>query len=225
MGKFTCVLAAIFALFAGAVTQAETFSVRLGKSTLGELSYSSSGGRNATLRSTLNNTPLGVFNGTFIGTSIKANGRRTFDGLSKSSRKSRRVQVSITSGRALETLVEPISEMTPLSDPTRVPPGVIDPVQVIGKLINAPGCPRKMTIYDGRRAIALSPTGMAIDGDTQICTIAYKVIAGPGHLSPLRISNAKMKLTYVTAGGTRTLTRIDLASGLFKLALLRSDET
>ncbi|MGB3247308.1 MAG: hypothetical protein WBB25_22465 [Sulfitobacter sp.] len=220
MSKFANFLVLVFTVCIGQMAVADTFSVGLGKTKLGQLSYSNASG-GASLRSTLDNTPLGVFNGTFSATSRNSDGVRTFDGLSKSSRKNRRVQVSVKEGRVVETLVEPVSEMTPLSDPTRVPEGTVDPVQGIGKLIHARTCPKGFTIYDGRRAIALIPTEKTTEGDTEICSIAYKVIAGPGHLSPLKISNAKMKLTYVTKGSTRTLARIDIASGIFKLALDR----
>ena len=65
---------------------AETYAVSLGGKTLGQLSYDDAG-KKLTLSSTLNNTPLGVFNGTFVGTSTGSADTSSFSGDSKSSRK------------------------------------------------------------------------------------------------------------------------------------------
>ena len=201
----------------------ETFAVKLGKITLGQLTYSRNS-KGQTLQSTLANTPLGVFNGTFMGTSRPGksadHSRVTeFVGISKSSRKSRKVEVQIGVIRALSTIVTPTSEETPLSDPARVPTGVVDPVTAIGQLLTAKGCPKIISIYDGRRAIALLPTGVETGETTLICNITYQVIAGPGHLSPLKITTAKMRVTYRLQDTTQALTQIRLGSGIFNLVL------
>ncbi|KEJ88887.1 hypothetical protein [Sulfitobacter donghicola] len=193
---------------------AQSFDVSLGGKTLGTLSYSQNGGAK-TLKSTLNNTPLGVFNGTFHGSSKKG----VFTGDSKSSRKQRRVEVSIAKNRAVSTKVTPQAELTELSDPALVVGQVTDPVQAIGSLINAGGCPDKLNLYDGRRVVHLEPTGDTVTGSARTCSMSYKVVQGPGHLSPLKISSAKMKLTYDGS----SLQKIEISSGLFKLRLDRQD--
>lgn len=214
------------ALMLSATTaQAETFSVSLGKVTLGQLAYSDSSG-GTTLKARLNNTPLGVFDGTFNGTAkpaTVANGGATmhYTGISKSSRKSRTVEVGFAKGRAVDTKVTPASEATPLSDPAKAPKNITDPARAIGMLINSTGCPARINIYDARRAIALIPTGAEAKNGKLICNVAYKVTAGPGHLSPLKIANAKMQITYDTAKG-QSLRQITLGSGPFNLVLERT---
>lgn len=204
--------------FLAAPAQADTFRVLLGGKALGQLSYAQQGNK-STLRSTLDNTPLGVFNGTFTGTSAGG----TFTGDSKSSRKQRRVVVKISKGRAISTDVAPADELTKLSDPALVPAGVLDPVRAIGQLMTAKGCPAAMRLYDGRRVVALSPTGQQRTDNALVCSMSYKVIAGPGHLSPLRISNAKMQLGYGVQGTVQKLHQIKISSGIFKLSLDRQD--
>ena len=208
------------ALCAALPAQAADFSVNLGDTMLGQLSFQRAAS-GETVKSWLNNTPLGVFNGTFTGTSRNAGAAvREFVGVSQSSRKSRKVTVQISKGRAISTTVTPASEETDLSDIARVPDSVINPVQAIGYLIDADGCPQVIRIYDGRRVIALTPKAAQSGTDTLICDISYTVIAGPGHLSPLRIASANMRLTYATAG-QQNLRQIRMRSGIFTVTLDR----
>ncbi|MFC6583126.1 hypothetical protein [Sulfitobacter aestuariivivens] len=200
-------IALITAIAAAHPALAQSFNVRLGQTSLGVLSFDAAGPRSV-LRSTLTDTPLGVFNGTFNGVSEKTGAAQKFTGVSQSSRKSRQVSTVIDQGRAVQTNVTPEKERTDLSDIDKVPQGVVDPVIAIGGLINASGgCPKGVHIYDGRRAIALAPQESAQDGDTLTCKIAYTVIAGPGHLSPLRISSARMRLSYDVSGGGKSSRR------------------
>ncbi|MCX7566903.1 hypothetical protein OS189_11185 [Sulfitobacter sp. F26169L] len=208
------------ALFLAAPVGAQTFDVSLGGKTLGQLDFSGNG-RTSTLRSTLDNTPLGVFNGTFSGTSTGSDQNSTFTGDSRSSRKQRIVQVEIAKGRAVSTDITPPEEQTDLSNVARVPAGVLDPVRAIGRLISAKGCPKSMRLYDGRRVVTL---GVGAGNQTEnllVCPVSYRVTAGPGHLSPLRISSAKMQLTYVVSGSTQNLHQIRISSGPFSLSLDR----
>jgi hypothetical protein len=200
---------------------AQEFSVNLGGSKLGSLVYArGAGGESVT--STLDHTPLGVFDGTFKGTSRPAGGGREFVGVSRSSRKGRRVQVQIDGGRAVAVAVTPPEELTELSDPARAPAGVVDPVAAIGLLVAAQGgCPGQIGIYDGRRAIALVPEGQATEDGLLRCDIAYRVVAGPGHLSPLKIKSARMRLTYGVAQGRQELREFRLSSGIFTVVLAR----
>ena len=209
-------------MLAATTAQAETFSVSLGKITLGKLVHTGTSG-GASLKATLDNTPMGVFDGTFNGTAKPATATDGtpvihYNSVSKSSRKSRSVQVQIAKGRALATDVTPSSEITNLSDPAKAPKNITDPARAIGMLINSSGCPARINIYDGRRAIALIPGTSETKDDKLICSIAYKVTAGPGHLSPLKISKAKMKVTYDTTNG-QSLQQITLRSGPFNLVL------
>lgn len=215
----TLCAAALMALAATAPA-AETFAIALGSSPLGQLSYDEAG-TTKTLRSSLQNTPLGVFDGSFLGTASAQAGGVKFVGVSESSRKSRSVSTLIKNGRAVETVVTPLEELTDLSDPVKAPAGVVDPVTAIGQLVQARGCPGTLRIYDGRRAIALVPAGQTTEGTNLICDVDYRVTHGPGHLSPLRVSNAHMQLTYDISGGGQSIAQIRLGSGLFKLYLNR----
>ena len=215
-------IALLCAALLAAPVSAETFSVSLGGKTLGQLSYSE-GGNKSTLSSTVDNTPLGVFNGTFTGTSTGNSASSGFTGDSRSSRKQRVVKVNIAQGRATSTDVTPTEELTELSDVTRVPAGVMDPVRAMGQLFRAKGCPAPIQMYDGRRVVSMrSDIGTETAG-TLTCNLRYKVIAGPGHLSPLGISSAKMQLSYSTAGGRQNLQQMKVSSGIFSVLLDRKN--
>jgi len=213
-------LCAACCTLAATAPSAETFSIALGSSPLGQLSYTEAG-NTKTLRSTLQDTPLGVFDGSYLGTASPHAGGVKFVGVSQSSRKSRTVSTVTRGGRAVETVVTPSEELTELSDPAKAPAGVTDPVTAIGQLIAARGCPGTIRIYDGRRAIALVPAGQRTEGATLICDVDYRVTHGPGHLSPLRVSNANMQLTYATSNGRQSIAQISLGSGPFTVYLNR----
>lgn len=216
-------VALLTALAFAAPASAETFRVSLGGKSLGQLVFSQQG-RDATLSTTLDNTPLGVFNGTFRSTSRGSARTSRFAAQSKSSRKSRVVEVDITDGRATATRVTPTAELTEMSSAASVPAGVMDPVQAIGQIIRASrGCPKALQLYDGRRVVSLQPVGAATVDGTLVCDISYRVIAGPGHLSPLRISSAKMQVVYTTASPRQRIERITISSGIFGVTLGRTD--
>lgn len=208
------------ALIIGTPAAAETYSVSLGGKTLGQLSYVGAG-KKVTLSSTLDNTPLGVFNGTFVGTSTGSVTSSTFTGDSKSSRKQRVVEVKIAKGRAIETTITPVDELTELSDITLVPAGIMDPVRAMGQLFHAKGCPEAVQMYDGRRVVTMRSDAGTQTGDTLICAVSYKVTAGPGHLSPLGISSAKMALIYGVSKGQQVLQNLKISSGIFSVSLDR----
>lgn len=223
----SCIAALFFCTFAATFAVAETFEVSLGGKKLGSLTYSRDE-NGEKLLSTLNNTPLGVFNGSFAALSVAVQTTsgaqaQKYQSISKSSRKTREITLLIEAGRAVETVVLPESERTHLSDVKSVPRGVIDPVGGIGRLVAARSCPKKFTIYDGRRAIRLIPTGAKKSDNVLTCIIQYKVVAGPGHLSPLYISTVKMQVRYDLSGKQQRLSQIELGSGLFNLTLNRKD--
>jgi hypothetical protein len=212
------VMAISCALFSTAVA-ADTFEVKLGDKVLGSLVFNQTA-NSITLKSTLNNTPLGVFNGTFQAASqVGGASARQFESISKSSRKTRQIKFIIRDGKADEVVITPSKERTDISDPSKAPRGVIDPAQGIATLITAQGCPTVFTMYDGRRAMRVTPSGTKESTDTLVCSMNYKVIAGPGHLSPLYVSSAKISAQYNVSAGQQTLTSLNLSSGPFKLSL------
>jgi len=201
---------------------AQDFSVNLGKKSLGTLSYSQSGG-SARLSSTLNQTPMGVFNGTFRGTSTGTAKSGVFTGDSRSSRKQRVVVVDHQNARPVSVDITPAKERTDLSDPSRVTGQTLDPVRAVGYLIAAQGCPKAIRLYDGRRVISIAPNGQSKAAGKLTCLMGYTVTDGPGHLSPLGISSAKMQLLYGTTGNTQSLEQIKISSGIFGLSMNRID--
>lgn len=208
---------AFCAALLAAPAAAQTFDVVLGGKVLGTLDLSEHSGTQ-TLTSDLASTPMGVFNGTFKGTSAGG----VFTGDSRSSRKTRLVEVTLSAGRPASVQITPTDERTALSDPTKVSQIVTDPVRAIGGLVNAQGCPTATAFYDGRRVVQLTPSGEALSDSQRICDMRYTVVQGPGHLSPLKISNAKIRLTYDTAGG-QSLQQMRISSGVFRLNLNRRD--
>lgn len=200
--------------------QAETYSVQLGGRSLGTIAYK--GGADASLRSTLNNTPLGVFNGTFAATSAQSAVGQQYHSDSISSRKSRQISVLIDDGRVIDTNVIPASEMTALSNVGAVPVGVIDPVAAFGRFVSARGCPNAFRFYDGRRAILVSPDRESEVAGQLLCKMNYRVSDGPGHLSPLYIKNITVFLTYDVIGG-QSLRKVVLSAAGFDLNVIRQD--
>ncbi len=57
--------------------------------------------------------------------------------------------------------------------------------------------------------------------ETLTCNMDYRVIAGPGHLSPLKVRKARMSLTYDLGDGEQRLTMISIKSGAFGITLNR----
>ncbi|WP_157937572.1 hypothetical protein [Oceaniglobus roseus] len=207
---------------------AETFRAMLGGRTLGTISFDAAGsgaGRTARLLTNLNNTPLGVGDGTFeaLSESVSANGRRLrqYTGTSRSARKSRDIAVLLDGGRVIQTTVSPADEQTPLSDAAKVPAGVIDLAQGFGRIVDSQGCPQGFRMYDGRRVIQVSPGSAETKDDLLTCSMSYNVVAGPGHLSPFRFTNLSLDLTYDARPGRTGLLRAVIRTGLFALTLQR----
>lgn len=206
---------AFCAVLLAAPAAAQSFDVVLGGKVLGKLTLTQAGDTH-TLASELAQTPMGVFNGKFAGTSTGG----VFVGDSRSSRKTRVVKIVMAGRRPTSVQITPSEEKTALSDPARVSEDVIDPVRAIAQLVDASDCPAATAFYDGRRVVRLSPTARTADGATLICDMRYTVTQGPGHLSPLKISTAKVQLTYDMSDG-QALQQMRISSGIFRLNLNR----
>ncbi|OYX40558.1 MAG: hypothetical protein B7Z02_18245, partial [Rhodobacterales bacterium 32-67-9] len=175
--------------FVSVTSEAATFRVEFAGNTLGTVTYSDdakigSGGQ--VLRTDLNNTPFGLFDGTFEAGSrpdgATAGSTRTrYASKSRSTRKSREISFLIDAGRVKETVVSPVGEMTPLSAPEAVMADVIDPVAAFGRFVRAGRCPEGFNIYDGRRVDQVAPSSFEVSGGLTRCEIKYTVVAGPGH--------------------------------------------
>lgn len=213
-------------LFSGAAeANAASFRVEFAGRTLGMVTYSdgdmgSDGGQS--LRTNLNNTPFGLFDGTFQADSQPDGASRGATGIryvskSRSTRKARDISFLIDAGRAIETVVSPDSEETSLSAPEAVPAGVIDPVAAFGRFVRAGSCPERFKIYDGRRVDEVAPSGFEISNGMTRCAIKYTVIAGPGHLSPFHFTEFSMMAVY-DAG--KALREIDMRTGMLGIRLI-----
>jgi hypothetical protein len=218
MRKVWIALAAV--VFAGPAS-ADTLTFRLifGGSDIGEVSHDISG-TTETLSSNVSGSPLGVMDGTFVGTSRAKAGQVSYDSEGKSPAEQRLISTRTSDAQALETRITPASEATDLSDPKSVPPGTVDPVRGFGRLIRGQGCPDPFTIYDGRRVVQVTTVAAKQQDATLTCDIAYKVIAGPGHVSPFRFRNVKMRLVFA-ASGQGGLQEMDLKAGPFSAQLIR----
>lgn len=202
-------------MLASGAAGAESYSVNLGGRTLGSLTYDVAGGV-ATMKSALDNTPFGVFNGTFQAQSDA----RQYNSVSNSSRKTREISVRFDTGRAVETGIRPQDERTDLSDPAMVPDGVIDPVTTLGRFITASGCPDAFRIYDGRRAVLVQPVSGAQADSTLTCEMSYRVSHGPGHLSPLYIKSISVTLNYDMTNG-QSLQQMRFGAAGFDVTMVR----
>ena len=219
--RFACYgLAAAMALTvagaAGAAT--ERFSVLLGGRTLGTLSFDSG---TQTILTVLDNTPLGVGDGRSESTARTVRASNGDTVIQYIGRKSDRViSVLFDGARAIETVVEPASERTEMSDVSRVPEGVLNMVAGFERIIASNGCPSRFAMYDGRRVIDVQTTRATPTDGGLTCELAYRVTAGPGHMSPFRFSNIAITLQFTTAGGQR-LQQATIEAGVFTVDLVR----
>ncbi len=214
-------LAFVFFLFTAAGAQAQSFAVNLGDRTLGTMTFQRNGDA-LQLRSSLNNTPLNLFNGTLDASSRPVRlqtgeVRRQLLALSDTTRKNRQVSILFDRGVVTDVVINPTSEKTAVSGPAQVPQGVLDPVSAFGQIVSSQGCPDVMQIYDGRRVVRLATSQTTPIANGVRCDVSYQVIAGPGHLAPLSFKNASVSLRYDAMG----LSSLSIATGPFVVSVVR----
>ena len=210
-------LLALLALPLPAAAWDQTFGVFLDDRRIGTISHEGSGDAQR-METNLDNTPLGLAEGVFEGTSRPARTEagaivRQYLGIGKG----RTISVLFDGDRAIDTVVDPVSEATDLSDPTVVKPGVIDPVQTIGRILGATDCPEPFSYYDGRRTIDVATISREEADGTISCRLSYQVVQGPGHLSPFRFRSLDVRL-YLGGGRLASAT---ISAGPFTLRLQR----
>lgn len=214
-------LVALMMLFSTPAQADQSYKVFLGGQQLGWLRYEG-GGANARLSSLFDNTPLGVFNGSFEGQSRRNGAGTVYRGKSLSSNKNREIEIRTDpKGRVAEVVVSPQKDQTPLSDPGAVPAGVLDPVAGFGRLIGQNGCPDTFQLYDGRRVVQVTPGKTTKAGDVTTCLMDYRVVQGRGHLSPLYIKDISLRLVFDPAIATNGPSLLTLRSGLFAVEFRR----
>ncbi len=191
--------------------------------TLGQLSFTATPDGPA-LTTQVDNTPMGVFNGSFTAANTRgADGTLFYASRSRTTRKARDISFAITaSGQVRGVEITPADQRTALSDATRVPQGVLDPASAFARLVSPPGCPEGFTLYDGRRVVAVTLVGQLQGPARLTCRMRYDITAGPGHLSPLYLNHFRIMLEYVPLpNATLVLDRLKMRTGVFTLRLTR----
>ncbi len=221
--------ASLIAVLAAEPAAAEVFAFDafLGRRQIGTVTWETTAARGGTvahLRSDMDNTPLGVGDGTFDAVSEPA---RMSDGTPVTryvARTDERV-ITVTSdrGTVVETRVSPESEATTLSEPALVPQGVLDLAAGFGRFVQTSGCPAPFGMYDGRRVISVGPTASVQTGGLLTCRLAYTVVAGPGHLSPFRFRSIRLELFYRVDPKATLLEQMDVHAGIFAMQLVRHE--
>lgn len=216
MTRSLFLVAVLTGILAGpALAEKQSYKMMLGNRQLGTLVFNGHGS-NAALLSTMDHTPLGVANGTFEAVTRSKGGQVDYLGTSRGS-KTREISF-IRKGSTVEAVtVTPEDEKTDLSDTGKVPPGVISPTEVFASLANSGTCPSPMTMYDGRRVVKLATTGVQKEGNTVTCDMSYRVVMGPGHLSPFHFKSFGMQAVYSGQG----LAAVTMSAGGFDVNLIR----
>ena len=208
--------AAALGLLAGpALAERQSYAMMLGGRQLGTLVFDGAG-QNAALLSTMDNTPLGVADGTFEAVTRAKGNEVDYIGQSRGG-KTRDIIVTRQADTVTAVTVTPAKEITEMTDAAKVPAGVISPTEVFAALANGGTCPSPMAMYDGRRVVQMATTAMAQAGDTLTCDMSYRVTMGPGHLSPFHFKSFGMQIAY-SAGA---LARITMSAGGFDVNLIR----
>lgn len=198
-----------------AMAEQQSLMIMLGNRQIGTLTFEQNA-NSSRLVSTMDNTPLGVANGTFEAVTQSNGNSVSYQGISRGSR-TRDISFVREADTVTAVAVEPASEMTEMTDATKVPAGVLSPNEFLAALISNGTCPSPMTVYDGRRVVQIGTKAMTQNGARVNCDLAYAVILGPGHLSPFRFKTIDFKVTY----SARELARIAVSAGGFTVNLIR----
>ena len=215
MTRLSLITALSLVLTGPAFAQSQTYAMTLGDRQLGTLSFDGSG-QNVHLLSRLDNTPLGVADGTFEATTQATGDGISYLGQNRGS-KTRDIAITRQGPAVASVTVTPSDDATELSVPANVPAGTLTPSEVFGVLANGSTCPNPMAMYDGRRVVQLATTAIDATGDTVTCTLSYRVVAGKGHLSPFNFKSLSMAAIYQTGA----LARVTVSAGGFDVNLVR----
>ena len=224
--RHAALLALALALPAPAMAEPQVFEMRLGGRAIGTLTYDASDA-GAGWTTNLDNTPLGVADGVFAASSAPVTTTTGTDalryrGVTETSRRNRVVEYVHAGGQVLSVAVTPDEDATNMSVADRVPLGILDPVEALGRFLDSNGCPAPLRIYDGRRVVDVTPQGSSVEDGRLVCDLDYTVVAGPGHLSPLGIQSLDVTLSYEQpAAGPAILREMDVRTGLLGLRVVR----
>ena len=203
-------LAVLLALLLPVAAYAQDFEVRIAGRVIGRLSAT-----RTAISTTVTNTPLGAADGWF-------RGQRDGQTYSAVNSEGRRIDVIFDGKTVTAVRVNPADERTDVSDSRAVPEGVLDPIAGFARIARPADCPAAFRMYDGRRIAVVSTEARAVENGVLICRIAYRVTAGPGHASPLYISNLSLTARYGLRAGQNTgLAQLDISAGPFTATLQR----
>lgn len=209
----------LFALPAQAADQTYTVSA-LGID-LGWFRYSASA-TNARIFSQFDNTPLGVFNGSYEGDSRARSGGTLYRGKSIASNKNREVEIQTTrGGKVVDITISPEKDRTEYSDAATLPDGLLNPVAGFGQFLGQNTCPKAFKLYDARRVVQVTPKSEITSGAVKTCVLDYRVILGKGHLAPLYIKNVVITVTFDPSIATAGPSDLVMQSGLFGVEFRR----
>jgi hypothetical protein len=217
---FAAIAIILFAVPAQAADQ--NYKVYLGGRELGWFRYSGNIGK-ASISSLFDNTPFGVFDGSYSGQSRNRAGGVVYQGKSVSSNKNREVEIiQARLGRVSAVTISPEQDLTDYSLPSAVPDGVLDPVAGFSRFLSAQeSCPAAFQIYDGRRVVQVVPKSQNIEGAVRTCVMDYQVVLGKGHLSPLYIRHITVTITFDPAIAATGPSLLSLRTGLFAVEFRR----
>lgn len=216
MQRILSALAVLIAVNAGpAWAEPQTYAVTLGGRRLGTLQFNGQS-RNAAFLLSLNNAPFGIKNGSFNAVTQSDGNTVSYRGANRGS-ETRDMVMDRTAGQVTSVEITPPSEMTNMSDAKAVPSGVLFPPELFAALATGGGCPAPLSLYDGRRVVKLATQAVREEGTTVFCDMSYRVVMGPGYVSPFYFKSFGMALVY-SAG---TLTNASMSGGGFKVHLIR----
>ncbi|WP_152465444.1 hypothetical protein [Sulfitobacter sp. THAF37] len=218
MTRFSILAPVLACLLCGpALAEKLTYAMALGSRQIGSVSYDG-GPRAGRLLAVMDNTPLGVADGSFEAVTRAQAGTVIYESRSRGS-KQREIVVKRAGGRVTEVTVIPPDEATDLSDVAQVPRGVMSLTEAFAAMALGRDCPDPMTVYDGRRVVRIATAARSDSGSEVSCKMSYRVVQGPGHLSPFRFRSLGMELTYATSA----LQRITFSAGGFDVTLTRQE--
>jgi len=209
-------VAALFAMLAGPTfAENQTYTVSLGARQLGTLQFNGQS-RNAAFLLSLNNAPFGIKNGTFNAVTRLKGDEVDYLGTNRGS-ETRDIAIVRKANQATSVTVTPSSEMTDMSVAAKVPAGVVFPPELFASLANAETCPSPRAMYDGRRVVQIATQAVKQDGASVLCDMSYRVVMGPGYVSPFYLKSFGMELVYTA----RALAKASISGGGFKVHLTR----
>jgi hypothetical protein len=212
-------LLALLALPAQAADQ--TYNVFTFGINLGWFRYSVTP-ENARISRQFDNTPLGVFNGSYEGNSRARSGGTLYRGKSIASNKSREVEIQTTrSGKVAWITIAPEKDHTEYSDPITLPEGLLNPVAGFAQFLGQNTCPKAFKLYDARRVVQVTPISETTSGAVKTCVLDYRVILGKGHLAPLYLKNVTVTVTFDPSITTDGPSDLVMRSGLFGVEFRR----